>query len=157
MKLIEKTTEGLTFQVSRREKVLLVGVLQLYPILPDDYHHQPKAGDDAKLKEAGELLNEALLGETSENKARVLNFIQDHQRFEETEAGILLRLKTDEVEWVLQVLNEIRVGSWRSLGSPSGEIDAETMIKKAPSIWAMELTGRFQHLLLVALDQPDKA
>ena len=57
------------------------------------------------------------------------------------------------MEWLLQALNDIRVGSWLALGSPDGpvEILAALTDKTAPDFWAMEISGHFQAVLLAAV------
>jgi hypothetical protein len=66
------------------------------------------------------------------------------------EAGGRLSLSPAEVEWVLQVLNDIRVGSWIILGSPEERLP-ELNETNAPHVWAMEMAGHFQAQLLEAL------
>ena len=36
-------------------------------------------------------------------------------------SGLQLTLSGPEIEWLLQVLNDVRVGSWIALGSPDPE------------------------------------
>jgi hypothetical protein len=65
----------------------------------------------------------------------------------------LLSLKISEAEWLLQVLNDIRVGSWLRLGSPdrTEEFMAALSEQTAPYFWAMEVSGHFQMVLVHAL------
>ena len=47
------------------------------------------------------------------------------------------------MDWVLQVLNDVRVGSWVLLGSPE-ELAMDLNEKTAPHFRAMEMAGYFQ-------------
>lgn len=59
------------------------------------------------------------------------------------------------MEWLLQVLNDVRVGTWVSLGRP----DPQTKHKLKPTaknlhrLAIIELSGTFQMVLLEALGQ----
>jgi hypothetical protein len=59
------------------------------------------------------------------------------------------------MEWLLQVLNDVRVGSWLLLGSPDGP--AETLAKlsheTASHFWSMEVAGQFQMVLINAMNR----
>ena len=57
-----------------------------------------------------------------------------------------------EVEWLFQVLNDVRVGSWVRLGSPEGK-PREVTIATAPHFVAMEMAGYFEAELLEALSR----
>ena len=97
------------------------------------------------------MLDEALAEQRAENKKKLLAFLAKPERFTENAAGCLLKLSPTEVEWLLQVLNDIRVGSWIILGSPENNIDRldETT---APHVWVMEMAGLFQIRMLEALE-----
>jgi hypothetical protein len=76
--------------------------------------------------------------------------LADPRRFQETETGCRLSLSHAEVEWVLQVLNDIRVGSWIRLGSPDKKrtaLNERTVLDFA----AMETAGYFEVQFLEAL------
>jgi len=51
---------------------------------------------------------------------------------------------------LLQVLNDVRIGSWIELGSPERPLEA-LGAKTAPAVWAMEMAGAFQMSLLELL------
>jgi hypothetical protein len=78
--------------------------------------------------------------------------LADPRRFQRTDTGFRLSLSRAEAEWVLQVLNDIRVGSWIILGSPEGEIEGLDA-KTASDFWAMEMAGYFETELLQALNR----
>ena len=61
--------------------------------------------------------------------------------------------KHDENQWLLQVLNDVRVGSWIALGSPDPEQGKKIVFneKILPHFRAMELAGAFETVFLDAL------
>ena len=70
----------------------------------------------------------------------------------------MLRLSGHDVDWMLQVFNDLRVSHWMLLGCPNevdlkGEKWTEAQL---PSVWSMGLCGMFQSLLLQALNGSGK-
>ena len=151
MKLVRQTKTRLLFHLGHRETRLLRQILQLYPRVPPAHHVLSKS-DRLPDREANQrLLDEALVEQRAENKKQLHALLADPQRFAPTETGSRLSLPPGEVEWLLQVLNDIRVGSWVLLGSPEDklpELDETT----APNVVAMEMAGYFQMHLLEALE-----
>ena len=150
MKLLKSTGTRLLFHLGRRETRLLPQILQLYPRVPPPHHVLSRTGQVPNPQANQQLLDEALAEQRSENRQQVLALLTDRQRFAPSETGGRLSLAPAEVEWLLQVLNDIRVGSWIRLGSPEGklpELDDST----APDFLSMEMAGYFQARLLDAL------
>jgi hypothetical protein len=154
VRLLRTENGNYVFRLGAGEKELLAVVLSLYPVIPPA--HQSISNSTGIANKANQrLLDEALAEQRSENKKLVSSFLADPQRFQETEAGARLTITPAEVEWMLQVLNDVHVGSWILAGSP-GE-DSPPVIptdKNARHIGAMELARWFQHDLLVALNRP---
>ena len=74
------------------------------------------------------------------------------QRWAEQHSGWRLTLGPGEPEWLLQVLNDIRVGSWLLLGSPDDQVqvvDDGNLLHA----WAMEVAGAFEISLLKVLEK----
>ncbi len=151
MKLLRSAKDKLVFQLSRREKDLLLSVLQLYPRVPSAYQAISKKAILPDQKASQALLDEALAEQRAENKKRLQALLEAPRRFEETDHGWHLTLTAVEVEYLLQILNDIRVGSWIILGSPEERLSRLTA-KNAPHIWAMEMAGSFQMHLLEGLE-----
>jgi hypothetical protein len=150
MKLVKATKSRFVFELGQREKRSLPQILKLYPCVPSAHHVLSKSGrlpDDVANQQ---LLDEALAEQRAENKKRVQALLADPRRFEQTETGARLSLSPAEVEWLLQVLNDIRVGSWVILGSPENK-PAELNAATAPHFLAMEMAGYFQMQLLEGL------
>ena len=150
MKLVRATKTRLLFHLGQRETRLLLQILKLYPRVPSAHHVLSKSGRVPDREANQRLLDEALAEQRAENKQQVLALLADPRRFARTEAGGRLSLPPAEVEWLLQVLNDIRVGSWIILGSPEEKLP-ELNDNTAPNFLAMEMAGYFQAQLLEAL------
>jgi hypothetical protein len=98
------------------------------------------------------LLEEAVAEQRAANKKQLQTLLTDPRRFADTETGCRMTLSPADMEWLLQVLNDIRIGSWVRLGSPEERLEKLTL-KTAPHFWAMEMSGYFQSRLLEALDR----
>jgi hypothetical protein len=63
-----------------------------------------------------------------------------------------MALTEHQIEWLLQVLNDIRVGSWLALGSPDEKQGKQLRLnlQSAQYLWTMELCGQFESALLSA-------
>jgi hypothetical protein len=58
------------------------------------------------------LIEEALAEQRSENKRQLQAMLADPSRFTERDGGWQFAMSHSDLEWLLQVLNDIRVGSW---------------------------------------------
>lgn len=149
MKLIGTENDQLLVQFGRREKELLQTLLQLYPRVPPSHHKLSKSARPDPASQ--QLLDDALAEHRAENHKQLSRLLTDPRRWTEHHSGWRLSLASREVEWLLQVLNDIRVGSWVLLGSPEEHLEVldETT---APHVWAMEIAGAFQMALLHLLE-----
>ncbi len=150
MKLLQVSKEQVLFHLNRIEKDLLVDVLKLYPRIPSQ--HQPLSQSASLPDPEGSqrLLDEALAEERSHNKQQLQALLEDTKRLAPEESGWRLSLSSAELEWLLQILNDIRVGSWLILGSPEEQFEVLNE-QTAPHVWAMELAGSFQMVFLEAM------
>ncbi|HEX3988878.1 MAG TPA: hypothetical protein VHZ30_05565 [Verrucomicrobiae bacterium] len=140
------------FQISKLEKALLLATAQIYPVLDPSNHHLTKDPDDAEPAEQ-RLLEEAMARQRAEHKAKLDVFLAgESPAFTEDAVDLYLNLKREELEWLLQVLNDIRVGCWVKLGSP--EMDQISRGGLSPedarSAAAMDMGAYFQSELLKA-------
>jgi len=65
-----------------------------------------------------------------------------------------------QIEWLLQVLNDVRVGSWLMLGEPEPGDEPAVTKANAKYLLALELCGVFESVLLTGLgvgESPDWA
>jgi hypothetical protein len=143
----------LTFRMSAHEESLLLATLRLYPVL-DGKHHRlsqdPKSSGSAEQR----LLEESMAQQRAEHRHKLEDLFRSPQRFFKDAAGERrLSLTSSQLEWMLQVLNDIKVGSWVQLGRP--ELATSDPVKltrlNARSVQAMHLSGTFQAVLLEAV------
>jgi len=157
VKLLRLQNDRYTFHLAKQESELLTLILRLYPVIPPA--HQPLSKSSARVNEANQrLLDEALAEQRSANKKLVESFLTDAQRFHVADESARVTVTAAEIEWLLQVLNDVRVGNWILLDSPDIEprhIDPKD--PNAPRLWAMELAAMFQSALLRALHKPPPA
>ena len=153
MKLIRTKREKLVFEISLPEKRLLFEVLKLYPLISATHHRLSKSAKAAKHDENQRLLEESLTAQREENRKNVRAMLVEPGRFQAADSGFQLTLSGPEIEWLLQVLNDVRVGSWIALGSPDPEQGKKTTFdeKTVPHFRTMELAGAFETVFLDAL------
>lgn len=150
MKFLRHDGERFQLEFAAEEKALLLHVLSLYPLVPAAYHKLTK---DKKLPQRAEnqqLLDEALQSQREQNKREVLALINEPGRFVETENGSKIGFTRGEMEWLLQVVNDVRVGAWVALGSPGYETKKKTKLspEAMQHTMLMELGGAFEMFLL---------
>ena len=137
MKLIQQDGQTFVFHISKREKGLLLEVLKLYPLVPIAHHRVSSQSASApRATESQRLLESALTDRTLENKRLLLAMLNHEARLTETDNAHRLKLTASQMEWLLQVLNDIRVGSWIILGEPDG--------KKAKAIELNDAINRYR-------------
>jgi hypothetical protein len=153
MKLVRATKTKFIFRLPRRESRSLREILTLYPRIPAAHQPLSKTGRIPDRDASQALLDEALREQRAENRRQMLSLLADPKRYQETATGGQLSLSRSDAEWLLQVLNDIRVGSWLLVGSPEGRFDGLNE-ETAPDFWAMEMAGCFQAQLLEALGGP---
>jgi hypothetical protein len=151
VKLLRSGKDGCVFQLSPREKHLLLVTLQLYPLVPAAHHRLSKDCQGPNAEDNQRLLEAALAEQREENRKQVLAMLNEPQRFRETNGGFELTLAPAQMEWLLQVLNDVRVGSWLALGEPEPGKEPEVTEHNAKYLLAMELGGFFESGLLAAL------
>ena len=153
MKLIQRDGESFLFHISKREKGLLFEVLKLYPLIPIAHHRVSQTTAAPRVTESQKLLESALADRTRENKRQLLAMLKEETQ--ESDGAHRLKLSAHQMEWLLQVLNDIRVGSWLILGEPDDKKGKpiELSDENARYYAAMEFCGLFQMTLLDAFQQ----
>ncbi len=152
MKFLQAEGDHLVFQIGRREKNLFFELVKLYPLVPPAHHQISGTVDSPQMRANQQLLDEALNEHRAQNKKTLEGMLADPNRFVESATGYRLLLRAPDLEWLLQVLNDIRVGSWLVLGSPDEKQGKRLRLslQNARYLWAMELSGHFQSVLLSA-------
>jgi hypothetical protein len=153
MKQLLVTQKKFQFEIDRTEKYLLFHVLQLYPAVPTGHHRLSKDRHIPNCEENQHLLDEALKAQRREQRAQVESLLQDQHRFIEFEGGYRISFTREEIEWLLQVLNDVRVGSWIAMGAPDLEAENKKRLTKQtmPHLMAMDEAGYFETNFLQAI------
>lgn len=153
MKLVRRQKNQLQFEVSQHEKKLLAAVLKLFPLVPVTHHRLSKTADIPQPEENQRLLEESIQAQQNENRQLLAALLNDAGRFQPCEAGFRFTLNRAEIEWLLQVLNDVRVGSWLALGSPDLEREKQLALnaQSLMHLQRMELAGMFEMFFLNAV------
>jgi hypothetical protein len=159
VKLLRNDKE-FVFRLSRREHGLLMETLRMYPLVPPAHHRLSRQGADGALAESQRLLDEALAEQRAANRRQVQAFLSDEGRCRPMGNALELRLTPADVEWLLQVLNDVRVGAWLALGEPEQGEEPPVTEENARYHFALAMSGWFEHELLAGLgihESPDWA
>lgn len=151
MHLIKAGAGSYHFQISSVEKRALFAVISQYPLVPAAHHRLTHTLDRPSDQE---LLEESLNEYRRTQRKHVEAMLRTKSRFQVSKGGWRFSLKTPQMEWLLQVLNDVRVGSWLALGSPENprEMLPNLNEQTARRFWMMEAAGLFQSILLGALE-----
>jgi len=144
------------FQISKQEVEWLLGVLKYYPQL-DSTFHRITDGTAEEIVSEQEWLEKAMAQRRVEHLGKLEKFFSSPGRFRlETPDQFRFSLTGEQMEWLLQVLNDIRVGCWVKLGRPDLEPSPPKQLsaKDMRMLSALELSGFFQMTLLEAYDEP---
>lgn len=154
MKRVSADEQAVTFQLSARERDTLLEILQAYPVVPPAHQQLSKELTDPHVGEYQRLLDEALAEQRAANKRHLQEWLAAPERFRKASSGCRFRLERSDSEWLLQVLNDIRVGHWLRLGSPEpSRLRLNNFRPRLFPVWlAMEMSGYFQVHILEALE-----
>ena len=152
MKLLKRNDSAFTFLIGKRERELMIALLRRYPVMIAAHYRSRHPPKSPETRQNQDLLEEALAEQQRENRRNLEEMLNQPGRFNESDLGCTFSLSPSELEWVLQILNDIRVGSWIQLGEP------DTSARQLPELseqnmqlaWAMEMAGLFEHSLLEA-------
>jgi hypothetical protein len=127
-----------------------MALVRLYPCVPESYHALHAERSHGHLPASQHLLDDALAEHRAETRRQIESVLADGQHLAQMESGWRLSLSEGELNWLLEVLNDIRLGNWIALGSPEGQpriIDEKT----ARQALHMEVAGIFQMRFLESL------
>jgi len=153
VKFIQTNRGKFVFSITPQEKGLLDEILRLYPLIPAEHHRLSRKSNIVQPNDHQRLLEESLAARREANRKNVQAMLGKAGHFQTTDSGSQLTVSGPEIEWLLQVLNDVRVGSWIALGSPDTEQDKKLVFnnKMLPHFRMMELAGAFETVFLNAL------
>jgi hypothetical protein len=143
-----------TFQLNAREEALLLATLRLYPVLDNSHYKISKEPKKANSSEQ-RLLEESMAQQRMAHRRKLDELFHAPNRYFKGAPGERrLVLTAAQLEWLLQVLNDIKVGSWVQLGCPEF-LEKGPPLKVTPThtraFQAMQLSAEFQVVLLQAV------
>lgn len=153
LKAVEKEPgkREFVFQVNKREREYLQLTLSIYSLMDLNLQPLSRSGDHAE--EQQELLRESMV-DLRRSRRKKLESLS--KLFTSKSHGYHLTLCGEDIEWLLQVLNEIRIGCWINLGRPElQESEGNRQLNPEESRYRMfmELSGFFQMHLLQAFEK----
>ncbi len=152
MKLLSFTPEQFEFEINHEEYALLVHVLQQYPLVPATHHRLSQASEIPQAEENQRLLEESLQTHRMTQRQQVAALLQEASKFVPVDDGYHVIFTRAEIEWLLQVINDVRIGSWLALGSPDTSLEDRRPTKKtAPHLMNMDIVGFFEMNFISAL------
>ncbi|MCS7091314.1 MAG: hypothetical protein RMN51_02520 [Verrucomicrobiota bacterium] len=156
MKLIEATQDRWSFRLTPAERAVLVELIETYPCVPSAHarHQAATPLEHARSVQIQQLLDEALAEHRATLRRQIRHWIQSPETLRPEGQAWTLHLRAGELEMLLQVLNDIRVGNWIALGCPDPlpeEMPRDP--QRAHAMATMELAGWFEISLLHQIRQ----
>ena len=153
MNLLEAKNGLFIFRLERRERDVLTLVLKQFPVGGGPTMPLSKSGDEKRLIEHAKMLEEALAEQRKEHRRQLDAFLGEQGRFaEDGHNHFRVRLTSTQMDWLLRVLNEVRVGLWTKLGQPETG-DWLALEGQFDDVVTMERCALFQTQLLAALSE----
>ena len=156
MRLVSRKVDEFVFALTAQEKGLMLTLLRFFPQVPVAHHRLNQTATSPAATENQRLLEESLTAHKADDKEWVATTFHGSPRFQPVAGGYHLRVKRAEMERLLQIFNDLRVGSWLALSAPDLEEKKKLSPTRltAPFIQRMELAGIFEMILLKALQGP---
>jgi hypothetical protein len=145
---------GLSVLLDQREWRIFSALLAQYASGLDRPPPPSHSSEDPVIEESNTWLREMQATHRQNLVRRAATWLEAGSTPSQEDASQkMLRLSGHDVEWMLQVFNDLRVSHWMLLGCPN---EADLKDKKwteaqLPSVWSMGLCGMFQSVLLQAL------
>ena len=156
MKLHKQATDNWEYDLSQQEMMCLRMLIQAFPIAtgaPGLVSLISRIESGKQTDERQQVLNESMAEHRNELKRKAGKFLTAG-KLKAERGGWCLRVSTEEREFLLQLLNDVRIASWRALGEPENlETQPRPASDKGSSLYnLMQLAGFFESELL----QPDE-
>ena len=152
MRFFQASPDAFSFEFNQREKDWLFQVLERYPLIPAG-HHRLSRQPAALGNEHQAWLEESLAAHREEARRKLRQFMTNPGNFPADGDGFRWTASRADLEWMLQVLNDVRVGSWLALGSP--DLQAAKFTMPTPETRAhylvMDIAGGLETIFIAAL------
>ena len=150
MKLIRQNERYRCYRLRAVDAQLFIAVLNHFPCLKQGYQRASMTGEGPAIDEAEALLMAATAERTRKHQRELRRWLRAPGRFKAVEGKLELRIELRRIEWLLQILNDVRVGLWVRLGSPQN-MDAAARSASQETFLQyvlMDAAGMFQTALL---------
>jgi hypothetical protein len=147
VKIANSSRGGVSLELAKRELDVLQHLLAMYPCLPADHFRDSGSTRKPPTDASQELLEDALADHRAEKRKLVENWLADPTRTRKHASLWQIDFSAEELECLLQLLNDVRVGSWVRLGCPEGNL-GNLARENGVHLWAMEMAGYFQMQIL---------
>jgi len=153
MKLAKHDGNLWHYRMNPEEAESLRAVVGCFPVAGSSAIRISKSDADPATIERGKWLNESLAEHRKELQRKTKTLIAA-DRFKVQKVNVVFQINSEDREMLLQILNDIRIDSWRILGEPE---ELEVDLQKIPSdqlrhYQLLHLSGYFEHHLLVHTD-----
>ncbi len=150
MKFLGHDGGNFLIEFATEEKLLLLHLLSMYPLVPAAHHRLTKDKKFPRREENQQLLDDALKAQRQQNQQEVLALINEPGRFTDKENASQAAFSRTDLEWLLQVVNDVRIGCWLALGSPGYEPKKKIAPNSegARRAMFMEIAGAFEMFFL---------
>lgn len=151
----------MVFELEPVETQIILLLFSSDPILfdpgrpPGKTPHSKEADAEEEDTETDQTcLRDALQESRNENRVKAGEFLRRRLRKRPNAETTLLTLPSADLDWLLQMLNEIRVGSWYALNCPDEH--EEPRLSKNPEhlhhVLRLDFSGMLQSLILAAYE-----
>jgi len=149
MKLAKQTKRGFQYELDGEDAESLRFLVRQFPISVFSPANISKTDSGSKSEEREKLINESLLAHRMELKRKARQLVM-REKFKTSDGKQFYRISLPARETMLQILNDIRVESWRILGEPE---DPEASVfrltgDKFKYYHFMRLAGYFEYHFL---------
>ena len=153
MRVFEKNDSAIVLELGVAETDFLKQILSDYPLVANESRRFSAFADTDEVRENTQLLQNSLNEHTQTNRAKLRAWLAAPETWKPFPDRTLLSLKTEDCSWFLQILNDLRIGSWQKLNRPDPEelASVEPNQENAYPLLAMEVSGLLQTLILNAL------
>lgn len=149
MKLLKSHDDVFVLGFDPAEKRALLDTLKGFPSVPPSHHRLSKSSLLAT-DENQKLLDESLAAHRKQNFKQISALLTKPGRLKRVDKKWQFTVTRPEVELLLQVINDVRVGCWIALGSPDLEQEDSMVFdeKTLPLILHMELAGHLEEFFI---------
>jgi len=159
MKFTRKGDGTWRFTCAQIEWLLLREVLEMYPVTPSGHHVASRGSASSVPNSTRKLLDEVASAQQHHHRKLVRGWIDAAGKPDQGIAPggrVHLRFMPADLEHLLRVLNDIRVGSWIALGCPDDQSEAPARLTAGTRRFrfAMEFSGLLQSHILTAMTDP---